>query len=648
MPERSREPAIALLIFAAAMVYFDRTLHLTLELRDEGFLLYNIARVAGGEIPHRDFIEVYGPGMYALTGPIFALFGERVWPIRELLAMVRAGAVVLAYLISCHFVPRPFALLATLFSLAFWGWSVWTLTTPYAALFTIPLCMLSLYLLLIGEARQRPGFHFAAGFVCGIALLFKWSLAAMSAYGMVIAVCAGAMLRCGSVNGAAANRARRSAPILIGWAMIASLVLIPFLETLSPFDYLLHIGPIHALMCVVAAAFACRGDGPTAFRQALPLVVRYCLGFLIAPLITFAVYASWGHLDDLIYNTVTRPLNYRNYYIPIAAPPFASVALLGCLASLVTTGLALLGRRFRLAVIFAVAAAALAPFGYPSARFWGVEHSLARMILQLPAITSYVTASVLAVDLVRRPGRPNAAIPVIVILLFQMMMTFQIYPRGSYNSTLMLGTLAPIIGYLAYRWFAIANGDISPPRLQRRAIAFALVAAIPLLLVYGKVGYALTAPQPRELPNLAFGHPALAGIHPKPDAWPRQNLAAFDELVSVLQTLQPTDAPVFVVPNDAMVYFLSDRKPLFEDEMLIFFLAGWKLLPENDRDAPSAEQIEARFEAHPDAIVITRPGNESAASLFEIFPSLQPYLAQHYRAIGRVGPYRVLRRRPAS
>ncbi len=59
--DRSREAAIALLIFTAAMVYFHRTLHLTVDLRDEGFLLFNIARVAGGELPHRDFIEVYPP-----------------------------------------------------------------------------------------------------------------------------------------------------------------------------------------------------------------------------------------------------------------------------------------------------------------------------------------------------------------------------------------------------------------------------------------------------------------------------------------------------------------------------------------------------------------------------------------------------------
>ena len=49
---RSAEPAIALFIFLAAFAYFNLTLHLTLELRDEGFLLFSIARVAHGEIPH--------------------------------------------------------------------------------------------------------------------------------------------------------------------------------------------------------------------------------------------------------------------------------------------------------------------------------------------------------------------------------------------------------------------------------------------------------------------------------------------------------------------------------------------------------------------------------------------------------------------
>lgn len=641
--ERSREAAIALLLFTAAMLYFDRTLHLTLELRDEGFLLYNIARVAGGEIPHRDFIEVYGPGMYALTGPIFALFGERVWPIRELLAVVRAGAVVLAYGISRHFLPRPFALLAAAFSLAFWGWSIWTLTTPYAALFTIPLCMSSAYLLLVAEARDRPAFHLAAGFVCGVALLFKWSLAAMSAYGMVIAICSGAMLGSRTKPGSDERR-RWVAPVLIGWAAIASLVLIPFTATLSPFDYLLHIGPIHAVMAVVAIAFARDGDGAAAFGRAFAPVARYCVGFGIAPLVTLAIYASWGHLDDLIYNTVTRPLHYRNYYMPVGVPPVGSVALLGCLVGAVTAGLAALRERYRLALVFAALTAALAPFGYSAIRPWGVAGAIERLILQLPAITAYATAIVISVDLARRRTGPVAAAPVLVALLFQTMMTFQIYPRGSYNATLMLGTLAPIVAYLAYRWYGIAN-DAAAPSPARRAIAFALVATIPALLVAEKVGYASTAPRPADIPEQSFGHPALAGIHPKPDAWERQEFAAFDELISVLQSLRPADAPVFVVPNEAMIYFLSEREPLFEDEMLIFFLAGWKLLPKDDRDTPTPAEIAARFDAHPDAIVVTRPGDANAESMHRFFPSLRPYLSRHYRPIGRVGPYRVLRRR---
>ena len=115
------EPALALLIFVAAFAYFNSTMHLTLELRDEGFLLYRIARVADGEIPNRDFIEEYGIGVYAVSAPIFKLFGEKVFPIRELLAVFRAMAVALAFVIARQFVPRPFALLGAFVSAAYWG-----------------------------------------------------------------------------------------------------------------------------------------------------------------------------------------------------------------------------------------------------------------------------------------------------------------------------------------------------------------------------------------------------------------------------------------------------------------------------------------------------------------------------------------------
>lgn len=644
----SREVAIALLIFAAAMAYFQRTLHLTFELRDEGFLLYHIARVAAGEVPHRDFAQDYPPGIYLLTAPIYAWFGERVMPIRELLAGIRAVAVVLAYLISRRLVPRPFALLAAAFALAYWGWPVWNLSTPYAALFTIPLGMLSVYLLLVAQARKDPRFELAAGLVCGLGLLFKWSLAAMTAYGSVVAICGLAMIQSRGVDQSKPGGLRGRAPALVVWTAIALLLLVPFLSRLSAFDYLLHFGPVHALMGVVALAFARRGSSAAAFAAAVPRVARYSVGFVVTPILTFALYGAWGHADDLFYNTVVRPLHYRNYDLSVPMPSLSDAATLVSGVSLSAACLAGLGRKPRLAVGLAAMTALFVTLGSGTDGLRASEDALHRLLLHLPTLTAYATVVLLAVDLA--PGRDRARdVPALLVaLLFQMMMSFQIYPRAGYNIILMIATIAPTLAYLAFRATKLALSSEMPVRPTRRALAFVAAALLPLLLMHVRVAEVLAAPQPDALSEQHFRHASFAGIHPEPHAWTTGQLAAFDTLVERLEALQPADAPLFVVPNESMIYFASAREPLFEDAMLIFFLAGWNTLPDADPAMPTAQEIASRFEAQPDAIVITRPGDETAAALFATFPQLRAYLARHYREIERVGPYRVLRRSAAA
>jgi hypothetical protein len=639
---KSSETAIALVIFIAALTYFNHTLNLTLELRDEGFLLFNIARVAHGEIPHRDFIEIYGPGVYALTAPVFRIFGDRVLPVRELLAVFRAAAVAFSYLIARHFVPRPFALLGTFVATAYWGWSVWSLTTPYAALFTIPLCMLSLLLLLIGESRGGRGTYILSGIICGAALLFKWSLAAVSAYGMVLAICAGAMLREPSAIGPRSHRV----PVLIAWVLAGALIVVPFRSTLTAVDYLFHLAPIHALLALVALRFARFGDGRSAFTRATPLVARYAAGFLVAPALVAVLYLSWGSLGDLIHNTVTRPLNYRNYYMPTRLPRLDSVSFLLCIGAFVTGALALLGGSRRLAVAFSVLGSLLAPFGYLSLKAYGnVSSSLEALITRLPAIVAFATLALVATVLARR--RPfeseRALVALIAALFFQEMMTFQIFPRGTYNVTLMLGTLAPLIAYLTHRWYTIAAAGHAPSSRLRRAAAFLLVATLPMLFVGEKVRYVISAPSPRDLAYTALHAPSLQGIRPKPQVYERRNLAAFDGLIRRLEQTEPSDAPVFALNNEPMIYFASGREPLFKDHLLILFLAGWNLLPENDRDAPSASALIERLDRRPETILVARQGDTSTAKLMKFFPQLARYIEENYRVEDQVGNYRILR-----
>jgi len=644
---RHSESVVFLIIFISAMVYFDSTVHLTLELRDEGFLLYRIARVADGEIPNRDFIEEYGIGVYALTAPIFELFGKSVYAIRELLVVIRALGVALSYAIARHFVSRPFALIAAFIAAAHWGRVVWAVNTPYAALLTVPICMSSLALLLHGQTRGSRGAYFWSGIVCGAALTFKWTLAAVSAYGMVLAICAGAMLQAPPPDSPRSHRA----PVLLAWVVAAAAIVVPFHASLSAYDYLLHIAPIHLLIGLIGFRFARFGDGRAAVRVALPLVARYCIGFIVIPGLVAALYLSWGALGDLFYNTVQRPLHYRNYYESVRAPRFGSLLLLVCVVAWVTAVLAGLRRSYRVAIPMVVLGALLAPIGFATIQARGnISSALEFLLPQLPAISAFATLAFLAVPLARsRSLEPGTAFTaVIAALFFQEMMSFQIFPRISYNAFFMLPTLGPVFAYLCYRGYSFASADDAPTTRPRRVLAFVAVALVPVLTVGEIVRTALVAPGPSALAHTALRAPALAGIRPRPDLYEREDLAAFDALIVRLERLEPADAPIFAVQNEPMIYFLSERKPLFADHGLVLFLAGWGMLPANDPYAPSPSALIERLSRTPDAIVVIREHDKTTRNFIQYYPQVMRYIRTNFGIEYRIGDYRILRRIEAT
>ncbi len=188
----------ASLLFFAAVAYFLLTCMHSFELRDEGYLLRIGSRVASGEIPHRDFPALYGPAVHMINGLAIWLFNGKIAPIHLMLVLIKGGTVVVTFLVSRFLVSRPFAVFGALLAMAYWGRNGWNLNTPYATLYTIPICMLALLLLLHALHQRSSLGYVCAGFVAGAALLFKQSLGLSCAYGMALALYALGALEDGS------------------------------------------------------------------------------------------------------------------------------------------------------------------------------------------------------------------------------------------------------------------------------------------------------------------------------------------------------------------------------------------------------------------------------------------------------------------
>jgi hypothetical protein len=640
---RGAEAGIALLVFAGALAWFERSLHLTFDVRDEGYLYYNVARVARGELPYRDFTDAYGPLLLAANAPVYRWSGGEILAVRRQLAAVRAGAVVALYAIARQLVPLPHALAAALLAAAYFGRVIWNLNTPYAALYTVPVALGALWLALRGLARGGSAWLFAAGLAGGIGVLFKHSLGLACAYGLALALAASGMLR-ESAGGGAGGRAA-----WLGlWGLAAAAIAVPFAAGLAARDYALHFLPLHALLAVIALRFARRGDPREALRTALPQLAAYGAGLALPLVATAAFYARWGVLGDLADVMFTLPLRLQNYAIPVELPSPERAALLAAgLAASAAGLLALRGARApALAAAFAAGLLAVAARGElrPAQRLLAAADGFNGVLL---ALTTLAGTALVARRLLPR-GAPPAGprtLATIRVLLVQATMAFQIFPRGGFNTALVLGTTAPVTALLIERAGAAARRPgAKRPRL-REGLAFAFGAAMPAFLVSHLVAQVLASPPAATLEESALRFPATRGIRVPPPEFQRDGLRAVEWLVDHLRSLAPADAPVLLIANEPMLLVLSGRPSLAPEHMLQLFLIGWDLWPSEPRDLELERTLLERLAATPEAVLVERD-DASSIRMRRYFPELDRTLDADYAVEYRIGPYRVLRRKP--
>lgn len=641
---RTRDLAIATAVLLAAFAYFARHVHLTFDMRDEGYLYVTIERVAAGEVPHRDFIGLYGPGVYAVNVPVFRGFGGEILPVRRFLAGVRAVAVLLVYLLARRLVPLPFALLAAFLATAWWGRVIWTLNSPYAAIFTIPLGLAATLLVIRAGARDDPRWLLLAGLASGAALVFKQSLASVIAYGLTLAICAGVMLE----PARSERPGRGRVAILAAWAAAGALLVAPFLSTLRPLDYALHFLPVHALLALIGVRFARHGDGPAFLRRALPRAGLFVAGFCVVPALVAALYAWWGALGELAYDMFVRPLDLQNYHQSVDLPVYDTITATLAIGGLSFAGLAWLGRARRAAgalLAIGLGAGVLLVPRLESFSQFGI------LMVQLNGVLGVLIAGAALVLLARALAAPDPrrAEPVLAALIpalfFQLMLAFQIFPRGKWVVTIMLGALAPVGVYLLHRGYRFAVAGASSAGVARRAAAFALVSLLPLSLTSYLVLNTVMTRTAAQLARSEMSLPGARGIRLAPFEYHLQDVRVVEWLVDHIKRLEPEDAPLFLLTNERMLQFLSRRDSLFPEFTFLFYLVGFDMLPPEGRRELDPELIVERLAAHPETILVEKD-DDSTAQLRAYLPELDRYVRDHYEVEYRVGLYRVLRRKP--
>lgn len=342
-PGAARWDPIALVFLAAAFLYAALTIDRGWIPHDDGMLGQAAIRVLTGDLPHRDFHDVYTGALSYWHALSFALFGINLLSPRILLLLCFAGFLAAAYGIARRFAaPRPAAAVVLLSSV----WSVPNYPTAMPTWYNLFLAVAGLWCVFryldSGDLRWLA----TCGVACGLSVVIKIvGLYTVAAFLMVLALVeAGGNEESSDQAGGASQTTGFSLIVTTGVSAYCLLVL--WLVRANPDAVtLIHfVVPSAAIAGVTIwrVRSASRTGGPPARLGGFVRLVAVFSGGVAIPVSLLLVpYVVTGSVGDLITGTLILP--FRRLSFAAAAPPRLDLFLptlvplaLGALAGLGT------------------------------------------------------------------------------------------------------------------------------------------------------------------------------------------------------------------------------------------------------------------------------------------------------------------------
>jgi hypothetical protein len=278
---------------------------------DDGSFAQSAQRVLDGELPHREFAELYTGGMTFLNAGVFWLFGEDLIWLRVPMFVLFLAFVPCYYAIARRLVRGPAALVTTAFAV---GWSVPVYPAAVPSWYLLFFSCFGTYLVIRHFETGLSWWLFAAGLFGGLAISFKivgiWFVLAvvvalvaaeqasnprgrgrrLSLRGYGLFVIAGALVTLGLVVGVLGSH--------LGGAELVNLVI-----------------PAAALCCIPVVAEAAT-DGPSArtrFRSLGGRVAPFLVGVALPVGLVTLPYVITGAVPDLIEGVLVAPRERLDY-----------------------------------------------------------------------------------------------------------------------------------------------------------------------------------------------------------------------------------------------------------------------------------------------------------------------------------------------
>jgi len=273
---------------------------------DDGTLAQSAQRVLDGELPHRDFAELYTGGLSFLNAGVFWLAGDNLFWLRVPMFLLFLAYLPCVYLIARRFASPAVATLAGLFAVA-WGPPVYPAAMP--SWYTLFLTVIGAYFLLRHHESGARGWLFAAGLAGGLSLCCK-----ITGVWYVLGVVVYLAYRAGERRGDAGTRQGEGAGhvstlVLVAVPAVSALVVGAVLaEQLGESEAVNLLLPVVGVCALtVWDSLRSRRHGAGGFAPFCGALLLFCAGVALPLAVLAAPYVLTGSVGDLYTGLFVTP-----------------------------------------------------------------------------------------------------------------------------------------------------------------------------------------------------------------------------------------------------------------------------------------------------------------------------------------------------
>ncbi len=439
---------------------------------DDGAMAQSAERLLQGELPHRDFDEIYTGGLTYLNAGAFRLFGMNLWSMRLALLAVFIAWVPSVYYIASRLVRPITAGAVTLLAVV---WSLPNYTAAMPSWYNLFLATFGTAALFRHIADGRRRWLVAAGVAGGLSFLVKVvGLYYVAGVLLFLVFRAHALSR---------DDAGPDAPRGDAYAVFVTAALMIFVAALGLLVRRQLHAPELSQFVVPGAAIAMllvrnewsqpAGDSRTRFATLIRLLVPFLIGVALPVALFLVPYLRSGSVGAFGYGVFVLPMKRFGVAV-MRVPPFAMMlacAPLVLLAVLARTVHGRIGQRVGVAVAIALAAL-LVLTGQNDFVYRMVWHSVRMLVPGLVIAGVVVLSRARRADAEDRLLRPHA----MLLLCVAALCNLTLFPYFVPNYFCYIAPLVALAAVALIRYLR-PKAALIPAAVVAFFLAFAVVRA---------------------------------------------------------------------------------------------------------------------------------------------------------------------------